>query len=64
MTTTLHVFVVNTVDRDGRRLSRKVTACDPDEAMTIIERSGFDYVEAEVLLNGEQVAVYDDAQAS
>lgn len=39
-------------------------ATSPNEAMTMVERDGYDYQEAEVTLNGEQVAVYDARQVS
>jgi hypothetical protein len=37
-----------------------VLATTPDEAMTIAERQGHDYTEAEISLGGQQVAVYSD----
>jgi hypothetical protein len=39
-------------------------ATSPDEAMTMVERDGYDYQEAEVELNGEQIAVYGPRQMS
>jgi hypothetical protein len=60
MTATLNVYVVNFVDKFRGPKSMNVLATEPDEAMTIVERGGFDYDKAEVLLNGEQVATYDE----
>jgi hypothetical protein len=55
----VQTYTVRAVDVHGREIVESVEATHPDEAMTIVERGGFDYVEAEVSIGGEQVAVYD-----
>jgi hypothetical protein len=58
--TTEHTYTVRWIDQNATEHSRAVLATSPDEAMTMIERTGADYVEAEVCdEHGDQVAVYD-----
>ena len=54
-------YVVRTFDATTgtETLHSSVWATGPEEAMLIVERSGVDYTEAEVSLNGQQIAVYD-----